>query len=229
MSMRRLVIGLALVSLIIVFSQQADAATDRTLQVAFVVSDGFTLIDLAGPWEAFNAANATRSNKSGPPRFRDFTVSSSLTPVRAGLTDTKVTPDYRFENAPHPDIVVVGAQDWRKEIPGLSDWLRKESADQVTIMSVCIGAGQLADAGLLDGRQATTHHSFLEEFAKGYPKTTWLSGKRFVKSSDAIWTAGGLTSGIDLALHMVELRFGQQAAQAAADYMEYTSTAWRTK
>jgi transcriptional regulator GlxA family with amidase domain len=93
-------------------------------------------------------------------------------------------------------------------------------------MSVCTGAFQLGAAGLLDGKRATTHHDAFENFKKQFPKVTLIEGQRFVQSDDVIYTAGGLTSGIDLALHVVERYYGRQAAMDTAKYMEYESTHW---
>jgi transcriptional regulator GlxA family with amidase domain len=203
---------------------------ERPLKVAFVVSEGFTLIDFAGPWEVFNAARLPVSGAdraSEPQLFETYAVSPTPAPVTAGLSHIRLLADYTFDNAPKPDLIVVGAQDWRHEIPGLMAWLRKQHASETTILSVCIGAEQLAQAGLLDGKQATTHHSFIEDFRKTYPKTTWLEGKRFVKSSETVWTGGGLTAGIDLALHIVAVRFGEPTAAADARQIEYTGTGWK--
>jgi transcriptional regulator GlxA family with amidase domain len=88
-------------------------------------------------------------------------------------------------------------------------------------MSVCTGAFKLADAGLLDGKQATTHHDFWDGFATKFPKVQLQRGSRFVQSDETIYTAGGLTSGIDLALHVVEKLYGREAADRTAAYMEY--------
>jgi transcriptional regulator GlxA family with amidase domain len=201
------------------------------LKVAFVISEGFTLIDLAGPWDVFNSAKipVADGDREGPSLFETYTVSATTSPVEIGLTHTKLTPDYTFQNAPKPDIIVVGAQDWRKEVPGLNDWLKKENSVGITVMSVCVGAAQLGDAGLLNGKQATTHHAFLKDFRKDYPKTTWQEGKRYVRSSDTVLTAGGLTSGIDLALYVVAQRFGENVAQKTAEWLEYTSDGWKQK
>jgi transcriptional regulator GlxA family with amidase domain len=94
-------------------------------------------------------------------------------------------------------------------------------------MSVCTGAFQLARAGLLKGIPATTHHEFFDNFAREFPDIELRRGLRFVDSG-RIATAGGLTSGIDMALHVVTRYFGHDVAQTTADYMEYTSDAWRT-
>src|SRR5262245_4879641 len=103
-----------------------------------------------------------------------------------------------------PDVVLVGAQ---RGAPGLIEWLRKVAAEKRVVLSVCTGAFKLAEAGLLDGKPATTHHDFFDRFATRFPKVELRRGKRFVKSDERTFTAGGLTSGIDLALHVVELYY----------------------
>jgi transcriptional regulator GlxA family with amidase domain len=94
-------------------------------------------------------------------------------------------------------------------------------------MSVCTGAFQLARAGLLEGKAATTHHDFYDAFARDFPAVHLKTGLRFVESAPHIATAGGLTSGIDLALRTVERYFGRETAQRTADYMEYSGTGWQ--
>ena len=134
-----------------------------------------------------------------------------------GLT---VVPDFTFDDAPTPAVVVVGAQ-------GRSDtllqWLRRigSAAETEVLMSVCTGAFKLADAGLLAGKHATTHHDFFDEFSRRHPDVTLERGRRFVQSGPHLFTAGGLTSGIDLALHVVALYYGDATAQEVARYMEY--------
>ena len=130
----------------------------------------------------------------------------------------RVLPNYTFSNAPHPDVVVIGAQEGTAH---LSEWLRARATDSRVVMSVCTGAFKLANAGLLDGKKATTHHEFWETFAKKFPKVDLQRGNRFVQSSDVIYTADGLTSGIDLALHIVEKFYGSEAADRTAAYMEH--------
>ena len=194
--------------------------TTRPIPVAFVITDMANVIDFAGPWEVFQdtAIPGTES-----PAFRLYTVGDSRRPVRltGGLT---VVPDYTFDDAPAPAVVVVGAQ---RGSARLREWLRALDADARTdaLMSICTGAFRLADAGLLDGKHATTHHDFSDELARRYPKITVERGKRFVQSSPHVFTAGGLTSGIDLALHIVTLYLGDEAATATARYMEYARNA----
>jgi YHS domain-containing protein len=93
-------------------------------------------------------------------------------------------------------------------------------------MSVCTGAFVLASTGLLDGHPATTHHDFYRAFERRFPKVSVQRGKRFVEGPK-LATAGGLTSGMDLALRVVERYFGSQTAERTAYYMEYQSEGWR--
>jgi transcriptional regulator GlxA family with amidase domain len=93
-------------------------------------------------------------------------------------------------------------------------------------MSVCTGAFHLARAGLLSGKAATTHHGSLDALASQFPDINVRRGLRFVESSPKIATAGGLSSGIDLALRVVERYFGRPAAERTAAYMEYQSRSW---
>jgi transcriptional regulator GlxA family with amidase domain len=95
------------------------------------------------------------------------------------------------------------------------------------VMSVCTGAYVLADAGLLDGRTATTHHGSHADFEARYPRIELVRGERFVEH-DRVATAAGLTSGIDLALRVVERYLGRPAAEGTARYMEHESARWRS-
>jgi hypothetical protein len=136
-----------------------------------------------------------------------------------------VTPDYTFADAPAPDVVVVPAQSGAK---GLSEWLLEARAQEALIMSVCTGAFRLAEAGLLDGKTATTHHSALQRLANRDPDIRVQRSKRYVEADPLLFTAGGLSSGIDLTLHIVERYFGREVAQATADEMEYQGEGWKT-
>jgi transcriptional regulator GlxA family with amidase domain len=188
------------------------------IKVAFVLSERATVIDFAGPWEVFQDTNA-------PIPFELYTVAPSKNALRtSGNHGITVTPDYSFADAPEPDLIVIGAQSGG---PGLSEWLQKIHRDGKVILSVCTGAFKVAQAGLLDGRQATTHHDYTEQLASEFPTIKVVRSARFVQSAPLIYTAGGLTSGVDLALHIVEAYFGTAVAQKTADYMEYQSSAWK--
>jgi transcriptional regulator GlxA family with amidase domain len=140
--------------------------------------------------------------------------------MTGGLT---VKPAYSIGNAPQPNLIVVPAH---KSTDDSIAWLREASAGTDVTLSICTGAFQLAKAGLLKGVPATTHHDFWDSFHEKYPDIELKRGLRFVDSG-RIATAGGLTSGIDMALHIVSRYYGVETAETTAAYMEYTSDAWR--
>jgi transcriptional regulator GlxA family with amidase domain len=156
--------------------------------------------------------------------FELFTVGTAKKPTRISSGFTMI-PDYSFADAPMPDVVVVGAQ---QGAPELSAWLKRVRAENRVVMSVCTGAFKLAQAGLFDGKRATTHHDFFDRFAERFPKVELVRSRRWVQADPLTFSAGGLTSGIDLALHVVALYFGDEVAQRTATYMEYESQSWRT-
>jgi transcriptional regulator GlxA family with amidase domain len=193
------------------------------IPVAFAISEGATVIDFAGPWEVFQDVmiSSRGSNMDEQMPFQLFTVSDTTEPV-TGCGGLKLVPDYTFESAPQPKIVVVPAQ---RGSQALHTWRRKMATSADVVMSVCTGAFQLGKAGLLSGMDATTHHDFLDQFAKAFPDVTVKRGLRFVEH-EKISTAGGLSSGIDLALRVVDRYYGREVAQATAAYMEYQSKGW---
>lgn len=195
---------------------------DDGIPVAFVISPGANVIDLAGPWEVFQDTMTGTGDDHRMP-YRLYTVSDRDGPIRAtgGLT---LVPHYTLENAPTPTIVSVGAQEGSAAI---HRWLRERSEEAEVVMSVCTGAFQLGRAGLLDGRRATTHHEFWNAFEEEFPEATLVRGRRFVDDGDIV-SAGGLSSGIDAALHVVARMLGPAAAERTARYMEYEGAGWRT-
>jgi transcriptional regulator GlxA family with amidase domain len=188
------------------------------IRVAFVITDGATMIDFAGPWEVFQDSQVQAPRQG----FQLYTVGAGRQPVRVS-GGMAIVPDYDFADAPAPAIVVVGAQ---RGAPALAGWLRQTRRTADVMMSVCTGAFQFGAAGLLDGKPATTHHDFYDQFAARFPAVKLQRGQRFVQSDPVVYTAGGLTSGIDLALHIVETYFGREVAADTARYMEYRGTEW---
>lgn len=194
-----------------------------SIPVAVAISEGVTVIDFAGPWEVFQDVMVPSRGKEMKDQmpFQLFTVSESREPV-TGSGGLKLVPDYTFETAPTPKIVVVPAQ---KGSAALHKWLRTVTETTDVTMSVCTGAFQLARAGLLTGKSATTHHEFIDRLAKQFPDIEVKRGVRFVEGPK-ISTAGGLSSGIDLALRVVDRYFGREVAETTASYMEYQSQGW---
>lgn len=179
------------------------------VKVAVMISPMATVIDFAGPWEVFQDAG-----------YDTYVVSPSLDPMEA-TNGLKIVPSYTFETAPQPNVVVVGAQ--RAPAAALP-WLRTIAQHTDVVMSVCTGAFIVARSGLLDGQIATTHHGYYDKFEKEFPNVHLMRGPRFVENRE-ISCAGGLTSGIDLALRVVERYEGAKTADDIAFYMEHVRTA----
>lgn len=194
------------------------------IPVAFLVSDGAVVIDFAGPWEVFQDVMVASRGSTDDERmpFELYTVSASDKPIRAS-SGMKIVPDYTLATAPQPKVIVIPAQG--DHSPAVLDWVRKASEKADVTMSVCTGAFLLARTGLLDGKYATTHHDAYNNFERSFPKVTEKRGARFVEGAK-LATAGGLTSGIDLALRVVERYFGRVVAERTAYDMEYQSTGW---
>lgn len=201
-------------------STQAAAREGTPINVAFVLSKSAVIIDFCGPWEVFQDTNVP--GRKGP-YFNLYTVAESMQPVVASA-GMQIVPDYTFDTAPAPNIIVIPAQ--RGQTDRMLDWIRKASKTADLTMSVCIGANVLAATGLLAGRPATTHHNSYSIFAARNPDIKVKRGVRFVDDGN-IASAGGLTSGIDLALHVVERYFGRDAAVQTAYYMEYLGDGWK--
>ena len=193
------------------------------IPVAFVVSRDTVMIDLAGPWEVFNSVMIMSRGSSMDDQmpFQTYTVAESTQPVTLG--GIKIIPDYTFANAPTPKIVVIPAQAGQTE--AMLNWIRKATKTTDVTMSVCTGAFVLASTGLLAGKPATTHHNSYKSMAIQFPDISVQRGARFVESGNMA-TSGGLTSGIDLALHVVERYFGRKVAEGTAYLLEYQGRGW---
>ena len=195
------------------------------IPVAFVLTEGATMIDFAGPWEVFQDVMIPSRGPTMDDQmpFELFTVSDSKKPFRisGGL---QVVPDFTFDDAPQPKIVVIPAQGGRS--PKMLEWIRKKTTQSDVVMSVCTGAFKLGAAGVLKGKRATTHHDFFGPFQREFPDVLLQKGMRYVQSDSVVFTAGGLSSGIDLALHIVELYFGRTVASETARMMEYEGKGW---
>lgn len=195
-----------------------------TIPVAFVISEGTVMIDLAGPWEVFNdvMVPSRGSSMDNQMPFHTYTVAETQKPV-AFSGGLKVVPDYTFGNSPAPKVVVIPAQSDSSK--AMLDWIRSATKTTDVTMSVCTGAFILAKTGLLSGKAATTHHDAYKSFATKFPDVSLQRGARFVEAGN-LASSGGLSSGIDLALRVVERYFGRKVAANTAYDMEYQGQGW---
>ncbi len=183
------------------------------IPVAFLISDGAVVIDFCGPWEVFHNANDA---------FDLYTVSETRRPVKVS-GGMKIIPDYTLGTAPAPRVIVIPAQNAHS--PAMLQWIRRSSKQADVTMSVCTGAHLLAETGLLSGKAATTHHSGFKELIVDFPDVQVKRGARFVEDGN-LATSAGLSSGIDLALRVVERYYGRDAAVSTAYQLEYQGQGW---
>ena len=190
-------------------------AQNRRMHIEILIFDGFDDLDGFGPFEVFNGAGIET-------RF-----------VTIAPQDV-VTTSHGARVIPHgvlgdPDLVLVPGGGWndgkpqgtraearRGDIPRA---LAARHAAGRRVGSVCTGAMLLAEAGILEGRRAITHHSAIEDL-RGCGVDV-VDGARVVDDGDII-TAAGVTSGLDLALHVIEQELGEPAAERAAREIEHT-------
>jgi transcriptional regulator GlxA family with amidase domain len=196
-----------------------------TIPVAFVLTEGAVMIDFAGPWEVFEGVHVDSRGTSMEEQmpFELYTVSDSRKPIHVS-GGMQVIPDHTFDDAPAPRVVVIPAQGGHS--PKMLGWIRKMTTQADVVMSVCTGAFKLAATGVLKGKKATTHHGSYDRFQKEFPDVLLQRNMRYVRSDSRVFTAGGLSSGIDLALHVVDLYFGRDVAEKTAAYLEYEGKGW---
>ncbi|TWG79050.1 transcriptional regulator GlxA family with amidase domain [Cupriavidus gilardii J11] len=179
--------------------------------IAIVVHPGFQLLDTAGPTAAFEIATRMRPGSytvallapGGGQIESSAGVRLSARPLRDGQFDT---------------VIVSGGEIVRSEAAArqIVAWLRRIRARRIA--SVCSGAYLLAEAGLLDGRRATTHWGSSDDFARRYPRVT-LDAERIFIEDGGIWTSAGISAGIDLALALIENDLGYDIARRTAQHL----------
>lgn len=207
------------------FSLEPEAGTltppeSGSIAVAVVLGPDAEVVDFSGPWGVFEYANV--EGRQAPP-FQLYTVGESPSAIKCS-GEMAIVPNYTFASAPQPKIIVIPAMGEPSQ--ALLSWVREASKGADLTMSVCNGSFVLAKAGLVSGRTVTAHHGAYGLLAATFPDVNVKRGARFVDSGN-ISTAGGLTSGIDLALHVVERYFGRTAAEQTARDLEYQGQGWK--
>lgn len=206
-----LVLALALVGTAL--SPRAASAEDgqahRPLTAAFLVVDGVYNSELMAPYDILH-----HTVFHTQPGIEVFTVSPDGAPVTT-FEGLRLTPHYSFESAPPIDILVVpsaeGSLDKDLENERMIGWVRSTGRQARFVMSLCDGAFVLAQAGLLDGRTATTFPSDYQAFADRFPGVDLKINVSFVHDGPMLTSQGGARS-YDVAMYLVDLLYGADVA-----------------
>jgi transcriptional regulator GlxA family with amidase domain len=188
------------------------------VRIGIALFEGAEELDFAGPWEVL-AAWATQWPEDG---VEVFTVADAPEPVRCAK-GLRVLPDHTWETVGHIDVLVYpGGAGTRPQLgdENVRARLRGLAADGTLMTSVCTGSLVYADAGLLDGRPATTYWGQLELLASLGRDVEVRGDDRFVDDGDVV-TAAGVSAGIDMALHLVARLHSEERAREVRRYIQY--------
>jgi transcriptional regulator GlxA family with amidase domain len=194
------------------------------LTVGILIFDQVEVLDVAGPFEVFSITRLNeelRQEESSSP-FRILLISEKLCPVLA-IGGLRFTPDVTIDNCPELDLLIVpGGWGTRTEVKNVNllKWIANRASKNMLTASVCTGSSLLGKAGLLDGREATTHWRAFDFLSQSAPNAHIREDVRFTLA-DPIFTSAGISAGIDMALLIVSHFFGSKIGQATARQMEY--------
>ncbi len=185
-----------------------------TKRIGVLVFPAFQLLDAAGPMSAFEIAGRYR-----PGAYEVETLSRDGGLVRA--SGGVVIGSRPFDPAERLDTLLLSGGEGTRG-PAICattlDYVRAAAASSRRIASVCSGAYILAEAGLLDGRRATTHWQRTDHFRRTYPKVKLEADRIFVRDGP-VWTSAGITAGIDLALALIGEDLGEDIARKTAQQL----------
>ena len=198
------------------------ASSDGVLDVTIVLLEAGYASTAIGPVEVFHSAGLLWNWLHGQdlqPRFRVRVASLDGRPVST-LCSVGLTPNCAIKDIKKTDIIIVPASGWDvldhiAESTPLVPWLRKWHDRGATIAGVCTGVVFLAEAGILDGKRATTHWGIADVLRERYPKVLWQP-EQFVTEDSSLLCSGGVYASIDLSLYLVEKFCGHEIALQCA-------------
>ncbi len=185
--------------------------------ILFVAYPDVSLLDLAGPQTVFWPPPTTRARGMAGYRCHTTSFSGGIVATVEGTAMSSVSLA-SFDLRVVDTVIVPGSPtilEVAKNETALIDWLATASGKIRRMASVCSGAFLLAFAGLLDGKRATTHWAMLDRFRELFPTVDLDPDAIFVQQQN-LWTSAGVTTGIDLALAMVEADYGHEVALNSA-------------
>ncbi|HEX2283607.1 MAG TPA: helix-turn-helix domain-containing protein [Mycobacterium sp.] len=183
---------------------------------------GVQALDLVGPSEVFTGAALYLQSQGRPDDgYTVSVVSQNGEPATTGTGLALVAQPLPDPREPVDTLILPGGAgvDEARRNPDLIGWIKIVAENARRVVSVCTGSFLAAQAGLLDGCPATTHWAFAGRMAREFPAVAVDPEPIFVRSSERMWTAAGVTAGIDLALSLVEDDYGTEAAQTVARWL----------
>lgn len=194
------------------------------MKIAVIIYPGVELVDMNGPLDVFLKANSLQ-----PGRYEIYTVAETKEALQSEGGIVKILPAYDFSDCPSPDVLIVpGLLDAAQEPAVASEaciaFIKSIMVQQKLILSVCIGLFNVAATGLLSGKRVTTHYQAIKGFQEQHRDILVIKNERVVRDG-LIVSTGGVTSGIDGALSLLETFDGSIAAQQVADIMVYNRKA----
>lgn len=194
------------------------------MHIGIVLFDDVELLDMAGPYEVFTTAARMHAREVGPaapPLFTVHTLACGAASVRA-RAGLRLHPDHTLASHPPLTCALVpgGVVDAELGNGPLLAWIQAQATSARILASVCTGSLLLAQAGVLDGKAATTHWEDLGALRALRPAVAVREGVRWVDEG-AIVTSAGISAGIDMALHLVQRLHSRELAQRTARQMDF--------
>ena len=193
----------------------------KPISVGIFIFNDVDVLDFTGPFEVFFI---TRKQEGGE---KQYLYSVCLIGLTDGTITTRggmeVRPHFSINSHPQLDrLIIPGGYGTRSLMydESLINWLGSFNPRSTRLASVCTGSLLLASAGHLDGKSATTHWTVLDMMEETFPKVK-VDRNRHVIIDEEVFTSAGISAGIDLALQMVRLDFGDLQANWTARHMEY--------
>ncbi len=188
-------------------------------KILIIVPDGGMLFEAAGIADILMQANRLHQDEFARPRYSITLATPQPHQVIHGQSGLNLLADHRLPDIdprePLDTIIITGRGLNTQEGTAVVDWLNLAAPHARRVASICGGAMLLAQSGLLDGRRATTHWRLLETMQKTYPAVNVEGGPLYIQDGP-IWTSGGVSSGFDLTLALIEEDYGFTLARDVA-------------
>jgi len=198
------------------------ATTPETRRVVILAFPGVQPLDVVGPAEVFAGASQMAEIETGRPAYEVEVVAQTTEPIVTrdgayGIAPARTTASVR---GPIDTLIVAGGWGVYDQVSNRSliRWVRSAARRSRRVTSVCSGSFLLAEAGLLEGKRATTHWSSCAELARRHPEIDVDPDPIFVHDGD-VWTSAGVTAGMDLSLALVEADLGPDVAVEVARWL----------